>query len=78
MDHRVGYLYSGREAIEYKPANFAFENRNEIGKIAKIFRGAMNRRGKVAFQRTGDFEYLISIRMTYQQRGWTKYLGIQI
>jgi len=78
MNHGVGYLNSGREAIEHEPANLALENRNKVGKVTKIFCRTVNRRGEVALQRAGNIEDLIPIRMAYKKRGWTKYFRIKI
>ena len=71
-------LNSGREPIKHESANLALKSRDEVDKIVKVFRGAMNCRGEVSFERTGNLKDLIPLRMTYQECGWTKDLPIKI
>ena len=60
MHHGVRDLNAGRKAVEYEPANFRLEDRDEVGKIAQILLSAVNRCGQVAFESARDFQNLIA------------------
>src|ERR1700691_2199747 len=78
MHHGVTDLNSSGKAIEHKPPNFAFENRDEIGEVAEIRFRAMNRGRKVAFESAGNFKNLIAARVAHEKCCRTKYLRIQL
>ena len=61
-----------------EPADFVLEDRDEIGEVTEILRRAVNRRGEVAFERTGDLEDLIAAGVAHQKRGWAKDFSIQV
>jgi len=43
----VCHLNSGREAVKDQPPNFSFKNSDQVGKLAQIIVGAMNRSGQM-------------------------------
>ena len=78
MHHGVAHLDAGRKAVEHETSDFALENRDEIGKVMKILRRAVNRGGEMAFQRAGNPEDLIAVGVAHEKRGGAKDFCIQV
>ncbi len=68
MDHSVRDLDTCWETVEDQPANFGFENSDEIGKVSQILFRTVNGCGQVPLERTGDLQNLIAIGVPHQQR----------
>ncbi len=71
-------LNPGGKTVEYQAPDFVFQNCHKIGKVMEILRGTVNRRRKMAFERAGNLENLIAVRVTHQQCCRAEYFSIQI
>ena len=78
MDHCMCDLHASGETIEDQPPDLSFEDRDEIGIVSQILLRAMNRRGQVAFEGTGNLQNLISTRVTHEQSCWAKDFFVEI
>ena len=54
MHHGMGHFNACRISIKDQAANFVFEDRDQIRKLAQILFRAMNGRGQMSFERASN------------------------
>src|ERR1035437_6774608 len=72
VHHGMRDLDARRKSIEHETANFVFENRDQVRKIAQILFCAMNRGGQVAFEAAGNRQNLVPAGVLHEQRSGAK------
>jgi len=70
-------LDAGWKAIEHQPADFSFQDRDQLGKVPKILIVSMNGCGKVALEIPGDLQHFIAIGVAYKKRRRSKDFRIE-
>ena len=66
------------KSVEDQPADFALQNSDKVGEVAKIVLRAVNRGREMSFERLRNGEHLIATGMIHQQGRWAEDLVCQV
>ena len=78
MHHGMGDFDARGKSIEHQSSNLVLKNRNQIGKVAQVLFGSVNRCRQVTFEAACNRQNLIAAGVPHQQRSGSKNLRVQV